>query len=170
MSEIDFDSQVSSEDEAASGDKLVPVGEAIRYRRRAQSAEKEAAELRQQLKVSQTDNERLVSRVDEMNTEQELVSLLTAGGVTDLEAAVLIARTRMAGTDNDAKSIVEQLRKEKGYLFEQPDESVTASLTSGVKERSGGSRGVLERAAQRAVNNGSRTAVQEYMKVRRKFI
>ena len=41
MSEIDFESQVSSEDEGASSEKLVPVGEAIRYRKRAQRRKKQ---------------------------------------------------------------------------------------------------------------------------------
>ena len=39
MSEVDFESQVASEDEVGSGEKLVSVREAIRYRKRAQSAE-----------------------------------------------------------------------------------------------------------------------------------
>ena len=49
MSEVDFESQVSSGDEGAGGERLVPVGEAIRYRKRAQSAEQEAVTLQQQL-------------------------------------------------------------------------------------------------------------------------
>jgi hypothetical protein len=170
MSEVDFESQVSSGDEVAGGDKLVPVGEAIRYRKRAQSAEQEAAELRQQLKTSRAENESLAGRVDEIKTEQELVSLLTAAGAGDLEAAMLMAKARMAGSDGDVKSVVEKLRQEKDYLFSQQEEVVSASMTSGVRGRGGSGSKVLQRAAQRAAGSGSRVAVQEYMKLRRKFV
>ena len=170
MSESDFERQVSSEDEAAGSEKLVPVSEAIRYRKRAQNAEQEVAELRRQLTTSQTENESLAGRVNEIKTEQELVSLLTVAGTSDLEAALLMTKARMSGSDGDAKSVVEQLRKEKDYLFAQQEESVAASMTSGVKGHRSGGKKVLERAAQRAAGSGSRIAVQEYMKLRRKFI
>jgi len=142
MSEGDFERQVSSEDEAAGSEKLVPVSEAIRYRKRAQNAEQEAAELRRQLTTSQAENESLAGRVNEIKAEQELVSLLTVAGASDLEAALLMAKARMAGSDGDAKNVVDR----------------------------SGSKKVLERAAQRAAGSGSRIAVQEYMKLRRKFI
>ena len=170
MSESDFENQVSSEDEAVGSEKLVPVGEAIRYRKRAQNAEQEAAELRRQLTTSQAENESLAGRVTEIKTEQELVSLLTAAGAADLEAAVLMAKARMAGSDGDAKDVVEQLRKEKDYLFAQQQESAAVSMTSGVKGRRSSGKKVLERAAQKASATGSRAAVQEYMRLRRKFI
>jgi len=91
-------------------------------------------------------------------------------GTSDLEAALLMAKARMPGSDGDAKNVVEQLRKEKDYLFAQQEESVAALMTSGVKGRRSGGKKVLERAAQRAAGSGSRIAVQEYMKLRRKFI
>jgi len=170
MSESDFERQVSSEDEAAGSEKLVPVSEAIRYRKRAQNAEQEVAELRRQLTTSQTENESLAGRVNEIKTEQELVSLLTVAGTSDLEAALLMAKARMPESDGDAKNVVEQLRKEKEYLFAPQEESIAASMTSGVKGHRSGGKKVLERAAQRAAGSGSRIAVQEYMKLRRKFI
>jgi len=45
MEGFDLESQVSSDGEGVNSDKLVPVSEAIRYRKRAQIAEKKAAEL-----------------------------------------------------------------------------------------------------------------------------
>ena len=170
MSEDDFERQVSSEDEAAGSEKLVPVSEAIRYRKRAQNAEQEVAELRRHLVTSQAENESLAGRVNEVKTERELVSLLTVAGTSDLEAALMMAKARMSGSDGDAKNVVEQLRKEKDYLFAPQEESVAALMTSGVKGRRSGGKKVLERAAQRAAGSGSRIAVQEYMKLRRKFI
>ena len=170
MNEVDFESHVSSEDEAAGSEKLVPVGEAIRYRKRARRAEQEAAKLKQQLSISHSENESLAGRIDEIKTEQELVSLLTAAGAGDLEAAMLMAKARMAGSDGDAKSVVAQLRKEKDYLFVQQQEPAAASMTSGVKGPRSSARQALERAAQKAAATGSRAAVQEYMRLRGKFI
>lgn len=170
MSEIDFESQASSEDEGISSEKLVPVGEAIRYRKRAQSAEKQIGALDQELKTSREKNEQLAGELDEMKLEQKLVASLTAAGVSDLEAAVLIARARMKGSDGDVDSVVEQLRKEKSYLFDVLETRAVASKTAGIKERKSGGQSVLERAAKRAATSGNRADVQEYMKVRRQFV
>lgn len=170
MSEVDFESQVSSEDEGLSSEKLVPVGEAIRYRKRAQGAEKQIGALEQELKTSREKNEQLAGELDEMKLEQKLVASLTAAGVSDLEAAVLIARARMKGSGGDVDSVVEQLRKEKSYLFDGLETRAVASKTAGIKERKSGGQSVLERAAKRAATSGNRADVQEYMKVRRQFV
>jgi predicted nucleic acid-binding Zn-ribbon protein len=170
MSEVDFESQVSSEDEGQVSEKLVPVGEAIRYRKRAQSAEKQIAALEQELKTNREKNEQLAGELGEMKLEQRLLSSLTAAGVSDLEGAVLIAKARMKGSDSDVDSVVGQLRKEKSYLFEALGTETVASKTAGVKERKPGGQSVFERAAKRAATSGSRADVQEYMRVRRQFV
>ena len=170
MSEIDFESQVSSEDEGASSEKLVPVGEAIRYRKRAQSVEKEAAALEQQLRISKEENGQLSGELNEMKLEQRLTTSLMAAGVSDLEAAILMAKVRMKSSDSDIDSVVEQLRKEKSYLFEVPEMVTAPSKTAGVKERKPGGHSALERAAKRAAESGNRADVQEFMRVRRQFV
>jgi len=170
MSEIDFESQVSSGDEGAGGERLVPVGEAIRYRKRAQSAEQEAATLQQQLEASEEKSKQLARELDEAKHERELIASLTAAGASDLEAAVLLAKARMEGTDGDVDSVVEQLRKEKTYLFEDVETSGVASKTAGVRERKPSGQSVLDRAAKRAATSGSRADMQEYLRVRRQFV
>ena len=170
MSEVDFESHELSGDEAGAGDKLVPVSEAIRYRKRAQNAEKQAVELEQQLRVSEVKNEHLAGELDSMKTERELVSRLTAAGVVDLEAAVLVAKSRMVGQDGDVDSVIEQMKNEKRYLFGVTDVEQGASMTAGARERAGSGRKVLESAAKRAALSGSRSDVQEYLKVRRQYI
>ncbi len=170
MNEVDFESQVSSGDERLSEEKLVPVGEAIRYRKRAQSAERQISELEQQLKTSRNENEELTGRLKEVKLEQELVSKLTAAGAADLETAVLIAKARMESSDSNVDSVIEQLRKEKDYLFEVLETSSIPSRTAGVKERQAGGQRILESAAKKAAASGSRTDVQEYLKVRRQFV
>ncbi len=170
MSEVDFESQVSSGDEAAGAERLVPVGEAIRYRRRAQEAESQAATLEQQLQASRAKNEQLAGELNETKLEGKLIASLTAAGASDLEAAVLLAKARMEGTDGDVDSVVEQLRKEKTYLFEDVETGAVISKTAGVKERKPSGQSVLDRAAKRAATSGSRADMQEYLGVRRQFV
>jgi hypothetical protein len=170
MSEIDFESQVSSGDEGTGSERLVPVGEAIRYRKRAQSAEGQAAILEQELKSSHTRNEELVGQLNKVNLESRLITSLTAAGVSDLEAAVLLAKARMEGADGDVDSVIEQLRKEKTYLFGDAEGAVASSKTAGVKERRPSGASTLERAAKRAATSASRADMQEYMRVRRQFV
>jgi len=170
MSEVDLESQVSSGDEGAGSEKLVPVIEAIRYRKRAQSAEQEAATLQQQLEVSEEKSKQLAGELDEAKHERGLIASLVTAGARDLEAAVLLAKARMEGADGDVDSVIEQLRKEKGYLFEGAGTGAVIAKTASVKERKPGGQSVLERAAKRAAASGSRADVQEYLQVRRQFV
>jgi len=106
---------IRGEDE---GTKLVPVSESIRYRKRAQSAEKKAEALAEQLAEAREQVSRLTEKLSNFETEQELARRLAAAGAVDLEAAVLVAKGRLeADRDRDIDSVIEQLKKEKGYLF-----------------------------------------------------
>ncbi len=92
---------ILSEDIAGAGDndstRLVPVAESIRYRKRAQSAEKKLEVLAEQLAQAQTQTAQLSEQLNSVQTEQKLVRQLAAAGAVDLETAVLIAKARMQG-------------------------------------------------------------------------
>ena len=170
MEKIDLESQVSSEDEVVGDKKVVSVSEAIRYRKRAQNAERQAAGFEQQLKLSMEKNEELAGQLDKLRLEQKVAASLTKAGVKDMEAAVLIIKARMESEGEDVDSVIDQLRKEKGYLFADMEISTAASRTAGVKQRTGGGQAVLENSAKRAAVSGSRTDVHDYMRVRRQFV
>ncbi|MHC5059713.1 MAG: hypothetical protein ACYTFK_01320 [Planctomycetota bacterium] len=170
MSEVDFESQVSSGDEAAVAERLVPVREAIRYRKRAQNAENRAAEIEEQLKASRAEGKQLADELNEARFERELLSSLTAAGAKDIEAAVLLAKARISESDGDVDSVVVGLRKEKGYLFEDAGPGGAISRTAGVKEKMSGGQSVLARAANRAAASGNRADMAEYLRVRRQFV
>ena len=171
MSEIDLESQDLSEDESGSEEKLVPVGEAIRYRKRAQNAEKEVSVLSEQLKKIEKKNEQLAGELDEIRVDQKLVQRLSSAGVSDLETVLLVAKARVKSSDEaDVDLVIEQLKKEKGYLFDGAKETSVSTRTAGVKERKPGGQRVLEKAAKRAAESGNRADVQEYLKVRRQFV
>jgi hypothetical protein len=177
MSQIDEGVLPGAEERQGEVDdvKFVPVGESIRYRRRAQGAEKRVDELAGELADAKAEATRLADELKATQREQELMKRLASEGTRDLEAAMLIAKARLAGKDQaDLGGVIEQLKKEKGYLFPRPDSGQVGEKTSGsatvrtspAKEQRSGA-GVLERAAKRAAGTGSRSDLQEYMRKRR---
>ena len=171
MEGFDLESQVSSDDEGVNSDKLVPVSEAIRYRKRAQIAEKKAAELQEQLKEAVEKKDFLAGKVSEIKLEHDLADKLITAGAVDLEAAMLVAKSRMQGDEQaDADVVIEQLRKQKGYLFDEMERVLAPSKTAGVKERVSSGKKVLERAAKQAATSGNRADLQEYLRLRRQYV
>ena len=172
MSQIDAEKIDGSEEPQQRSERLVDVSEAIRYRKRAQSAEQRQTVLEQELAENKAEVERLNKNLSQMTIERQLIDKLVSAGVRDLEAAVIIGRVRLEDDKKaTAADVVEQLRKEKSYLFSDASTTATVGIkTSGVKDRLSGTTGTLERAAKKAANTGSRTDLQEYLRVRRNFV
>ncbi|MDT8301914.1 MAG: hypothetical protein RQ760_10555 [Sedimentisphaerales bacterium] len=170
--------EVLSEDITETGEtdnmKLVPVAESIRYRKRAQSAEKKVEDLTEELAHVKSEATKISERLSDIETERKLMSKLATAGSVDLETVLLLAKARMEGQeDADLDGVIEQLKKEKQYLFGGAGEVVTAKKTAGAKGSGYGgtnNQTVLEKAAKRAAATGSRTDLQEYLKLRRNFL
>jgi len=152
--------------------KLVPVGESIRYRKRAQSAEKQAQDLAEQLARASASLEQMEAERDRLQLEKKLTRQLSAAGAIDLEAAVLIAQSRINedGAAGDVTDCVERLRNEKPYLFGRGNETATSRKTAGAKERVAPNRTALERAAAQAARTGKPADLHQYLKLRRSFV
>lgn len=151
--------------------KLVPVGESIRYHRRAKNAEKRVEELGSELAESRAETTRLANELKATQKEQELMKRLASEGARDLEAAVLIAKSRLAGTDKgDVNGVVEQLKREKQYLFGEKTPDGAAVRTSPAKGPRQTGATAIEKAASRASVTGNRMDLQEYMRKRRNLI
>ena len=179
MSEIDLLSETEAETgeadfgelSRAENEKLVPVGESIRYRKRAQSAERKLEQLGEQLAQANSQAAALSEQLEDIRGEQELTRKLTAAGVVDSEAAVAIAKARMRNKpDADVDGIVEQLKREKQYLFADVGRTVSSTRTAGAKERTANPQAVLAKAAKKACVTGNRTDLQEYLRLRRNFL
>jgi len=176
MSQIEAQENILSETEAGHSDinnilKLVPVAESIRYRKRAQSAEKQVEALAQALAQAKSEASKMAEQLSSIQIEQELTRKLAAAGTADLEAAVLIAKAKVEGqAQADLDGVIEQLKKEKQYLFTGSSVAVTAKKTAGAKDRIQNSQTILETAAKKAATTGNRTDLQEYLKLRRNFI
>ena len=167
--------EVLSEDTAGASDhdntKLVPLAESIRYRKRAQSAEKKVEDLTEQLAQAKSQVTKMSERLSDIEVEQKLTRKLAAAGTVDLETAVMLAKARMEGQTNvDLDGVIEQLKKEKQYLFGGIGGSVTPGKTAGARERISGNQRIIEKAAKKAATTGSRTDLQEYLKLRRNLI
>jgi hypothetical protein len=157
--------------EASDNMKLVPVAESIRYRKRAQSAEKKVEALTEQLAEVKSQAAKMSEELSDIQAEQTLTRKLAAAGAVDLETAVLLAKDRMEGqTEADLDGVIEQLKKEKQYLFGGAGGTVTLKKTAGAKERITSNQTVLERAAKKAATTGNRTDLQEYLKLRRNYL
>jgi hypothetical protein len=166
---------ILSEDTTPASDndstKLVPVAESIRYRKRAQSAEKKIEELTEQLAQAKAQTADLSEQLSDIQTEQRLMRQLAAAGAVDLETAVLIARARIQDKDDaDATDVIEQLKKEKQFLFTAVSSGPTPTKTAGARDRMTNSQTLLERAAKKAATTGNRTDLHEYLKLRRNFL
>jgi hypothetical protein len=176
MSLIEGQESVLSETEAGQGDgesqKLVPVVESIRYRRRAQSAEKQVEALSEQLAEARSQASATAEELRSVKSEQELVRKLSQAGAVDLETALLLAKARAQAQEGaDVDGVIEQLKREKQYLFGGQQVSCgAAKRTAGAKDRLQDGQAVLERAAKKAAVSGNRTDLQEYLRLRRNFV
>jgi len=152
--------------------QVVPVSEAIRYRKRAQAAEHQVEQLTTQLTELEQEHCAVKGQVDQMRQETELTQQLTQAGVKDLEAALLLAQRRLHdgnGEKQDVPHVIEQLRKERPYLFDAGEEIDVGLTRPTASVRTHSQTGVqtLSRMAERARTTGGRKDMQEYMRIRR---
>lgn len=151
--------------------KLVPVAESIRYRKRAQNAERQVETLTEQLVESKTQMESMAEELKCTRGEQEIVRKLAGCGAVDLEAAILIVKARLEDEpEADLNGVVEQLKREKQYLFAASQGHSVSGKTSGARDRVRDNQTVLQRAASKAATTGNRVDLQEYLKLRRNFL
>jgi len=170
--------------EADDGEKLVPVSESIKYRRRAQKAEGRVAEFEQQLTEMQSQLDALGDELaraeaqrDEaaqrlVETENRLTAerLMAMAGVADTETAMLLLSKRIDLTQELAGSAiadaVEELLVDKPFLRSGQGSSLPGA-TASAKPAALGGFGALADAAEKAIESGDRRDVAEYLRLRR---
>ncbi len=164
--------------------KLVPVSESIKYRRRAQQAEARIAQLEQQLNeattTAQQHQEQLATAEAQRDeATSQLISaenraaasrMLADAGAVDLETAALLLGKRIdlgePVDDDTLQAAVQDLLLDKPYLAGHPASGLPAA-TRGPSQRADSVASQLTRAADRAARSGSRTDVAEYLRLRR---
>ena len=169
MTEVDLKVESVSEDTSTGEEKFVPVAEAIRYRKRAQAAEKELAEAQRKLGEIETRKTQLEQQLSQTEKEQTLKEKLFAAGAADADTALLVVKDRLAGDEKaDADKVIEQLRRDKPYLFETLSGTTAFSRTRGTKDKLAATQQGLKNAAVKAAQTAGRTELMEYMRTRRK--
>ena len=170
MSQNDVEHHDLSDDNGSENEKTVPVTEAIRYRRRAQQAEKQLAEAQEELSQQRQHAEGLSEQLSAIKRQAALREALAEAGAVDMEAAMLLAQARLA-EDNDAEptAVIEQLRTDKAYLFAASQGTPATGKTAGLRHTVD-PRAALHTAAQRAADSNSRTDMQAYLQARRAYV
>lgn len=171
--------------EQAGDAKMVPVTEAIRYRRRAQQAEGRLRELEQQLEAVQSHARRrdddlaaAEAQRDEAASQLTIIEnrlaaerLLTQAGVVDLEAAsVLLSRRMDLAEEVDGEAMargVEQLLLDKPFL-RSPTGAALPPKTACPRDAAAAPAARLAQAAEAAARSGDRRDVANYLRLRRR--
>jgi len=182
-SQADGDSPATSGPAHDGSGKLVPVSEAIKYRRRAQQAEADLqrseqtledlqaqqADRLRQLAEAEAQRDELQHQLDTFQTRSAAERMLYAAGVADIETAMALLEKRTSLADDSDREQLQQavdaLLLEKTFLLAPapswPDKTASARLPGA------GAGARLSRAAHRAAQSGSRRDVAEYLRLRR---
>jgi len=171
----------------------VLIQESIKYRRRAQDAERRvealeaelaalqggrdqhAAGLQAQLDQALAETESLRQRLADLQRDRDLERALARAGAADIETALALARQRLANADapDDLGAFAKALLEEKPHLrgVPRPPAARPAALppkTSGAKPAgTDAPRRVADRLADRARTSGRTGDVMAYMRARR---
>ena len=106
-----------------------------------------------------------------IRNEERTVRKLAGCGAVDLEAAMLLVKAKLEEEPQaDLDGVIEQLQREKQYLFVEGESPSVARKTSGARDRVRNGQAALERAASKAAMTGNRLDLQEYLKLRRSFL
>lgn len=145
--------------------KLVPVTEAIRYRKRAQTAERELEEIKGRLQDLQDEAEQARETVTRLERRQQIDALLADTGAVDLEVARLLTEAAVEQMDDaDVRLAIDDLRRAKPYLFRHATAASAAAMPA---KQSDGPVRRAEEAAESARSSGDRRELLRYLRLRR---
>ena len=145
-------------------DKLVPVSEAIRYRKRAQTAEQQLEVIQQELEQMQQSLEASQQTITALERRQRIDQLLNEANPIDLEAARLLTEVTVSQMDKeDVAEAVADLRRHKPYLFRR-----TQPTTKTMSARIDDVIDAADDAAEQAARSGDRRDLLHYLRLRRK--
>lgn len=155
----------------AGGEHRVPVGEAIRYRKRAQDAETRAGALQDRVRELEQTLAQTREALDAVERRGEIDRALVRAEAVDLETARLLTELAVREMDGaDVEAAVAELRRRKPFLFRNGVRGRTGSVGAAMSGRTpqAGSDGQrLVEAAEAAARAGDRGALLRYLRARR---
>lgn len=150
--------------DAARDGKRVPVGEAIRYRKRAQEAETRLSDVASRLAEVEDVLEHTRGALVSAERARRIDLALMRAGAVDLDAARLIAEASISDEEGvDIEAVVAELRRGKPFLFR----SRRARAGSAMGRRPVQAGNSLDDAAREAAASGERGALLRYLRARR---
>jgi len=152
--------------DVASG-HLVPVSEAKKYRKRAQAAEKILEDMKEELSSKDALLKEHEKTIGALERSRRIDELLLEADTIDLEAARLLTEMAVLEMeDQDVELAVEELRRQKPYLFHRrPRHAGVLSPHSGMGESSRNDS--LRHAVAEAGATGSRADLLRYLRLKR---
>jgi len=147
-------------------EKLVPVTEAIRYRRRAQQAEQQLADSQQQLQSLQSRLDEAESTIQQLERRQKIDATLATAEPIDADAVRLLTEQAIQQMDEpDVDAAVNELRQSRPYLFRQKTARRGPAMAARVDDEPAPES---ERAADDAAMTGDRRDLLRYLRLRRR--
>ena len=164
--QVDFVAPASGVAQDAGEARLVPVTEAIRYRKRAQTAEQQLGEMHKRVQTMESDLAQARESLQAIQQRQELDALLTGAQAIDLEAGRVLAEDLLARREvADGRAALAQLRRQKPWLFRRQTRQAEAM---GMPARSTEDAATPSaQAAQQAFASGQRRDLMQYLRLRR---
>lgn len=150
------------------GDRLVSVSEAIRYRKRAQAAERELAETKTRLDEATRQTQAAQQRLAQVERRAAIDRGLIESGATDLEAARLLVEAALTDSETDVAGAIDVVRRQRPQMFRATHAAPphTAAMGPAVHPAPEGGRDI-DRAARAARRSGHNADVMHYMNLRR---
>lgn len=147
-------------------EKLVPVTEAIRYRKRAQQAEQQLGDMQQQMQTLQGKLDEAEQTIQHLERRQKIDALLAESEPIDTEAVRLLTEQAIQQMEEpDVQAAVAELRQSRPYLF-QPHSGDGGSSAMAARFEQPAARD-SEQAAEHAAMSGDRRDLLRYLRLRR---
>lgn len=163
------DANETSDDPVQELPSLVPVTEAKKYRKRAQSAEQSLRDVEEQLNAKNNRVEELEQTITELERRQRIDALLIESEAIDLEAGRLLTEVAVRQMDApDVEAAVADLKRTKPFLFRAAQQVNSGGAMSA---RTNPHRRVVtdaDQAAAEATETGHRNDLLRYLRLRRK--
>ncbi|QDU35518.1 hypothetical protein KS4_36010 [Poriferisphaera corsica] len=162
----DMDIKTETQDqETKTEEKKIAVTEAIRYRKRAQAAEKSLEDMAQKVEQLNGELEDTRKTVSHLERRQRIDALLMDERAVDIEAARLLTEVSVESMDDpDIEMVVNDLKESKPYLFKSSQGSVARMMAP--SDQIDTDRDVSN-AATEAIQTGRRSDLLRYLRIKR---
>ncbi len=155
-------------DDQEQHERLVPVSEAKKYRKRAQAAEKILEDFKVELAEKDEALQKQRQTIADMQRQRLIDELLVDSEAFDLETTRLLTEMALSEmAEPDVEQAVAQLRKRKPFLFRSTARGATALSPKAENNQTSLARS-MEHAAAEAHSSGNRTALLRYLRLRRR--